>query len=388
MTALPSLDDWQAAAPALGLKRHGREWVGPCPACGGTDRFRIGPRGFFCRQCCPDGKAGAGAMRQIVEAAGFDWPEAAEDGRRSAPRERGRVSGHRDPRRARAGDPGPNAGDSLGPRERSHGQSPTSAARETTPRPNSDDAVKIETARRIWGAAIPANGTPARRYLADRLAWPPDGIGPDLPAGVRWLPRERAPAADPAGEWYRLPAGAAGAVVYRLAAPRSVTAAAVSLEALDADATRLAKRWRRTFGALKGRLFTVAPIGKATGDVVICEGFVTALAAAWLYPGARCYATGGTAGMATIALPDPAPDEGARRIVIEADGDRRGDEAARAARDRLLGARVTWRHAGDAADELAAMVGERGAIMLESGTPADEATAAAWRDMLATHGRG
>jgi hypothetical protein len=35
------------------LKKHGREWIGPCPACGGTDRFAISPtkKGgvFVCR---------------------------------------------------------------------------------------------------------------------------------------------------------------------------------------------------------------------------------------------------------------------------------------------------------------------------------------------------
>ena len=39
----PSFADWQDHAPALGLKRQGRELVGPCPACGGIDRFAIKP---------------------------------------------------------------------------------------------------------------------------------------------------------------------------------------------------------------------------------------------------------------------------------------------------------------------------------------------------------
>ncbi|MCY4502262.1 MAG: hypothetical protein OXE57_11950, partial [Alphaproteobacteria bacterium] len=55
----PSLADWRSAASRLGLQRRGGELVGPCPACGGTDRFRVTRRGgFFCRQCCPDRNAG------------------------------------------------------------------------------------------------------------------------------------------------------------------------------------------------------------------------------------------------------------------------------------------------------------------------------------------
>lgn len=51
-----SLNDWIASAPALGLKRRGNEWVGPCPSCGGDDRFHVkaGARTSViggCRQC-------------------------------------------------------------------------------------------------------------------------------------------------------------------------------------------------------------------------------------------------------------------------------------------------------------------------------------------------
>ena len=28
-----------------------QEWAGACPKCGGVDRFRVSPRGWFCRQC-------------------------------------------------------------------------------------------------------------------------------------------------------------------------------------------------------------------------------------------------------------------------------------------------------------------------------------------------
>ena len=45
-------EDW---AQACDLKRQGREWVGPCPLCGGTDRFHVRDGGSTvlvgCRGC-------------------------------------------------------------------------------------------------------------------------------------------------------------------------------------------------------------------------------------------------------------------------------------------------------------------------------------------------
>ena len=52
----PSFADWQDRAPALRLRLVGREYVGGCPHCGGTDRFAVKPiegGGALvnCRQC-------------------------------------------------------------------------------------------------------------------------------------------------------------------------------------------------------------------------------------------------------------------------------------------------------------------------------------------------
>ncbi len=43
-------DDWLAALPDL--KKAGNEHHGPCPVCGGTDRFRVNDKGAFCRKGC------------------------------------------------------------------------------------------------------------------------------------------------------------------------------------------------------------------------------------------------------------------------------------------------------------------------------------------------
>ena len=65
----PSFEWWEGQAQALGLKRVGAELKGPCPACGGDDRFWVSERGFFCRHCAPS--AGAAGFRAILEAAGW-----------------------------------------------------------------------------------------------------------------------------------------------------------------------------------------------------------------------------------------------------------------------------------------------------------------------------
>ena len=47
----------ELARRGLHLKRSGRDLVGPCPACGGTDRFAVTPakRLWCCRQCAKGG---------------------------------------------------------------------------------------------------------------------------------------------------------------------------------------------------------------------------------------------------------------------------------------------------------------------------------------------
>lgn len=368
MTDLPTLADWQARAPALELRRRGRELVGPCPAYGGKDRFRVTGSGkFFCRQCCPNGRAGGSAMRRVLEAAGLALDQGAPDDRR------------REPRRRR--------GDSRGPRDRSHGQSPARATRESAPRTNSDDAAKVEAARGIWAAGVPAEGTLARRYLAGRLAWPPDGIGPTLPASVRWLPRDRAPASTPEAGWHGLPAGAVGAALYRLSVPPSITAAAVNLEALDADGRRLAKRWRRTFGIQTGSAFKARAAASEANPVHVVEGYCDALALAlapWCGPGA-IYAMGGTAGLQHQAAVTFAAT-GAGALVIHADGGRPGREAAEHARHEIeatgRACRVEW-YADDPAEALADWLRERAASREhEGGADRKAAERGAWMDLL------
>ena len=67
---MPTADEWTGALP--NLKKVGSQWQGPCPVCGGRDRFRVLTDGkAFCRMCCPDG-GNVDALKAIMDAAGLE----------------------------------------------------------------------------------------------------------------------------------------------------------------------------------------------------------------------------------------------------------------------------------------------------------------------------
>ena len=123
------MEDWLAALP--GLRRVGREHVGPCPLCGGDHRFRVGERGAFCRRCCPRGGPAYAKLLKAVFGGGF---------------------------RAGAG--------AVGPRRK--------------PKPPSG-----AYALRILDGSRPARGTLAERYLRRR------GLGGAAFGAIRFNPRVR-----------------------------------------------------------------------------------------------------------------------------------------------------------------------------------------------------
>ena len=152
----------------------------------------------------------------------------------------------------------------------------------TTSRPQVQETAAVVAA--IIDAAVPADQTPARRFLARHWIWPPYGIGPDLPSSVLWLPL-RALASVPS--WCKrngeprhlgLPVTAAGAVVYCWA-PSEADPDGVSIEAVTDDGNRLQPRWKRSHGRRSGRTFTVRDA--AGGSMVLAllkpDGIVRAV---------------------------------------------------------------------------------------------------------------
>ena len=212
-------------------------------------------------------------------------------------------------------------------------------------------APTAAVAAAILAAAVPADDTPARAYLAARGTWPANG--PPLPAAVRWLPPgvwEHLPTwPGPDGRPRRLmppadgirslrpdapPVPRCGALVFALARP-GCAPDAVTLEAVTAAGARPAERWRRTVGAAAGRILEVAaPPGDGWPDagaaplvVALVEGEADALALARLrLPGVLVRAAGGTAGVRRgAALVADLPATVAAALV--SDGDRPGRAA-------------------------------------------------------------
>lgn len=162
-----------------GLKKAGREWTGPCPQCGGNDRFSINTlkRVFNCRRCGANG----GNIDLVMFVRGLGFPQALEwlcgPAQQISPEER---------------------------RERER------VAAENRQRNEARAAQLRERARkdawRIWNEGLPPEGTAVRDYLtargirSDLLTALPGVLRfhPDLPYMVeidgRWVQAHRGPA--------------------------------------------------------------------------------------------------------------------------------------------------------------------------------------------------
>ena len=135
---LPGVEDWAAR---LGLRNRSGEYAGPCPVCGGTDRFHVG-------------RGRGGAARVGCRGCIDGQPEAV---RREA---FGRVLRAAFPERSRSG-----AGDGPSSTAQPSRRAPE---RDSGAAPRSDDAERRKAARRIWDAAKPLAGTLAETYLHAR----------------------------------------------------------------------------------------------------------------------------------------------------------------------------------------------------------------------------
>ena len=127
-------------------------------------------------------------------------------------------------------------------------------AQESLSEPPSASADPL--AARLWTSAVAADDSLGRIYLARRWAWPPAGIGPELPPSVQWLPAG-AVAADPALKWRDVPVGAAGALVF--AWRKATMRVAVSLLAVSETGARV--------GWFDKQRVKVRAVGSRTGAV-------------------------------------------------------------------------------------------------------------------------
>ena len=330
----PPADWWTGRAAQLRLKKQGSELVGPCPNCGGTDRFHVRLRDglFGCRQC--------GDWRRILDAAGWVWPSE------------------------------PCAGTHMSP-VRTQPRTGPSRVRPPTPdravRPSDSRAAgKISRARKVWAGAD-ANSTLTTRYLSGRGAWPPDA---PLPSTVRWAPANTIPRS-----LGRLPDGAAGCVAYMFATDDLV---ALQLDALTVEARHTIPRWRRTLGPTTAAAFRVAGQSPSQHTLALVEGPVDALTVS-CWRGLEAWAAGGTSGLVSLA---PQLAGIARPVMIYSDDNRPGRtaalDAAEAIRQHGGIASIEWT-IGDPAEDLAEAWLERVAILTEdAGITRELAEREAW----------
>lgn len=275
-----TLADWRAALAASGwtpARKTGPEWAGPCPVCGGVDRFHVG------------------TGRRVAVLAGCrkgcTFPEIARA-----------VFGEARPRP----DPEPW-------RTRPAWQKTPETATEPPPSRTPSEA-RQSLAARLWArsVAIPADPAhPARRWAARRDLWPAYRPFPDA---VRWLP-----------PWRVRP----GAVIAAFAplgpgpAPSGVQCVHIGPDGSPAtDRDGLGKR---SHGSMRGAVCLIGDPLPQAGRVHVAEGLADALAIAARCDGAAL-AAGGTSGFPRLADPLAALS---LPVTVWPDGDPEGREAAR-----------------------------------------------------------
>ena len=265
-----------------------------------------------------------------------------------------------------------------------------STASNDDPRSTHHRSPTLKVASALWRNGSDPADTPAFDYLVERKAWPPKGF--PLPKSVRWVPAVEMRKAG----CKQVPNWAAGAIVFRYEDGNG-RGTAVAVEALDESGHRRKgeDRWRRTYGSRMHAKFVAELESQGGPDsidafkasiserscanrIVVCEGEVTALAAALTHPGAAALASGGTANLLRTAdFAVQAADESGRSVLIEVDGDEPGRKAATAILEEHSSVEISHSPEGmDVADTLAKRVED--ALKEHDGD-----LAGAWREVMA-----
>ena len=202
-------------------------------------------------------------------------------------------------------------------------------ARRVAAPPNDDQQVRKDAALRLWRAAKPALGSLVETYLVNR------GITINPPASLRFHPGLRhAPTS------LIFPTMVAG-----VQAPTGEVAG-VHRTFLGADGRSKAQvtNPRMSLGRLAGGAVRLGPVGE---HVAIAEGIENALSAMQAMPGLVAWAALSTTGMKAVVLPPQV-----RKVLILADADPPGEEAAQTLADRLVreGRVVSIAHPANGAD--------------------------------------
>ena len=326
-------------------KRSSRTLVGPCPTCGGDDRFHVtqtrdGRVLVGCRGCI-DGQTSSVRREQFQKIVRIVFGDAPKPDAFTPPK----------------------------------------------PAPAPKPPKRGPLAERLWDAGLKPKAVAVRAYLARRRIWPNAAEAILLPdESLRWLPAASLrpllpqPLQDDGSRRCPLPESAAGCLAFAFRTEEG-RLTAVSLEGLMSDGGFPPEgRFRRTYGRREGAFF--APKRRnGNSAIVVCEGELDALAGITLgltgdptFTGAEVRAYGGTANLASAALPENRP------VLIVSDGDAAGWNSARTLRERYQDAQILWLSGKqDLASLLSENVEERiGVYEHEAGMAAGEAERQAW----------
>lgn len=147
--AVPLIEAWAKFGAVL--KRAGREHVGPCPACGGTDRFSINPSKSVWN--CRGSEGGHDAIGLAMHVGGLSFLQACEE-----------LTGRPNPTGTQAK---PLSAEEQAERAKRRTES-EARQRALKARQAAYEEDTLEAATAIWNACLPIAGTPAENYLACR----------------------------------------------------------------------------------------------------------------------------------------------------------------------------------------------------------------------------
>jgi hypothetical protein len=288
-----------AASVGATLRREGAEHVGPCPICGGDDRFSINPAKnvFHCRGCS---RGGAGAIDLQIFLDGGDFVAAVK---------------------------------TLTGTESLAGKRAAPAVAKAKAEQRRRDQAKHEAEQHckaswLWSSSLPIDGTIAARYLRDAR-----GISCPLPSTLRFLPPrgEHPPALiapfgipdEPEPGGLALPAKIDAVHLTKLLPDGSD-------RRHDKDADGKEKGNKIAIGAHRGKPVVLAPPNDLLG-LAICEGIEDALAVHEA-TGLGAWAAGAAGFMPALADKVPSYIES---VTIFVDDDEAGQRGSSALADRL-----------------------------------------------------
>jgi phage/plasmid primase-like uncharacterized protein len=267
------------------MRRHGAEYIGPCPRCAGTDRFAISARkqAWLCRQCKPDKITGDTiGLVQWLDDVGFR--EAIEI-----------LLGERIPPATR---PAP----------------------KPAPKPSNDDAERLRWADAIWRASVPISGTPGEAWLVAR--------GIDIAAvpefgGLRFHPR---------CPWEH---GDTPCLVARFTDALTNAALGIHRRPIAIPGAK-----PRSLGAIAGGIVRLWPDEAVEQGLVIGEGIETTLAAATriIHRGTLLAPAWACGSAPTLERFPVLPGVGALTILVDHDVSGAGQKAAQQCAERWAAA--------------------------------------------------